>query len=351
MYADHDLCPLCSIMLLERIRKYGFAKFSCSPKQMTKFENGLGPKVPSSWFAKELTRLATEFDVVNSQGHTRSNITADMVKHNPDLDGATVAAYMDKKSCRQVVSQIAVLLRLRSICVKFSDEEFRSKVLTATNFSQKAEDTWDKRPSWWDETEKHDWLLLKRLNENGFTNFGKDTTGFGPAETEAEEPTHKSMKEIGLTKSIIQQRANQLVRELHSCEEKEETLRMLAERRNRKPSSQLHVYDKSLVDCNKKSSKKKGGTKIQTGLRAFFSSAKPFSKKAKTVVLSDDDNKASTSSKSSMGKRKGGTADEGSPAEKKAKSENRNPGTPPKRTKMHTFVNADGHIQLIEVEE
>ena len=244
-------------------------------------------------------------------------------------------------------------------------------------YAATTEKAWEKRPSWWDESEKHDFLLLKKLHEGGFTNFGRDTSGFGPAaaaeggegEGEADEvpttTTNKSLKELNLTKSIIQQRANQLVRELHQMDEKEETMKILADRRTKGASS--NVYDKSLVDCNKKSSsssssssskKKKKGLN-QTGLRSFFTATKKVSKKEKVIILSDDDENTSSSSRSSkssdVGKRKGiatTAPEEDSPAEKKARSsidsQQRNPVSP---GRMKTFVNEDNQIELIQVEE
>ena len=186
------------------------------------------------------------------------------------------------------------------------------------------------------------------------------------------------MRELGLTKSVIQQRANQLIRELHSTEETEEALRMLQERRNRS-AAKMQGFDKSLAEChtNKNSSSKTSSTHkssgknknksagtIQTGLRAFFTSTKSVPKKQKTVVLSDDEGATSSSESVSTGKRKEiASSDEDSPSGKKAK----NIGTPVKvvpgkrradspvlgpttpEKKLLTVVNADGVIELVSV--
>lgn len=130
------------------------------------------------------------------------------------------------------------------------------------------------------------------------------------------------MKELGLTKPIVQLRANQIVRELHIIEESEEALRLLQERRAAKKHQ---GYDKSLAECHtktsstKKANGKSGG--IQTGLRAFFVATKSNSKKSKVVIMDQADRKEK--SPESTGKRKD-PADEDTPTGKKAKKESQN---------------------------
>jgi hypothetical protein len=345
-------------MLLEKLRKHGFFNYSFPSKFANKVENGLGTKVTSS-FGKELSRLASEFDVADSLGGAMSFTTADMFDQNTaDTSAATVAAYMDKKACRQVVSQIALLGKVRLMCAKNSEDDFRAKVAKAVSSSRKHEDTWDKRPSWWDDSSDHNCLLLKKLNEHGFSNFSANTDGFGSVDQD--KSTSKSLRELGLTKSIIQQRANQLVRELHQAEEQQETMKLLQERRNR-VASKTQGLD-TLAECNKNKSKKTGATKtVQTGLRAFFASTKTASKKENVVDLSDNENAGSDSS-TSAGKRKSGASSEDSPMEKKAKSDNEPvrviPGKfdtydadplSPSRSAVRTLVNSQGKIEVVNV--
>lgn len=351
-----------SIMLLEKLRKYGFSNYFFPAKYLNKVENGLGTKVPS-WFGKELSRLASEFDVADSLGGAMSFTTADILDQNTD-DGATatVGGYIDKKSSRQVVSQIALLVKLRQICVKNSDDEFKEKVALAVQSSRKHEDVWDKRPSWWDDSSDHNVVLLQKLNEFGYSNMNANAAGFG-GPVEEDKPSSKSLKALGLTKSIVQQRANQLVRELHQAEEQEETMKMLQDRRNR-VASKTQGLD-TLADCNNNTKSKKSSSSaktVQTGLRAFFASTKTNSKKEKVVVLSDDE--AGSDDSKSAAKRKGEmTSDEDdSPAEKKAKSSNSrvvviagkfdgyaaDPSSPV-RSAVRTLVNSEGTIEVVNV--
>jgi hypothetical protein len=169
-------------MLIEKVRKFGFTGSTTQSKHAHKYENGLGPKVPN-WVSKELSKLADEFDVSDGTGKPMCFTTTDLLKQNPDCSRTTVAAYLDKKSSRQVVSQIALLSRLRSVCQRNADENLRSKLSKALKASKKVEDVWEKRPTWWDDSSiQHSLLLLQRLNEHGFFNVLVDPVGFGPAD-------------------------------------------------------------------------------------------------------------------------------------------------------------------------
>jgi hypothetical protein len=179
----------------------------------------------------------------------------------------------------------------------------------------------------------------------------------------------KSLKGLGLTKGMVQQRANQLVRELHAVEESEDTLRLIEERRNR-AAAKKQGFDRSLAECHTNKSKSSGknspkGGGIQTGLHAFFVSSKSGSKKQKVIVLSDDEEAIPSSESILAGKRKDSPAssDEGCPVEKKVKKtaaflqvvpgKRKDDGTltdasTPEK-KLRTVVNADGVIELISV--
>mmetsp|Transcript_9183 Transcript_9183/g.21889 ORF Transcript_9183/g.21889 Transcript_9183/m.21889 type:complete len:2363 (+) Transcript_9183:217-7305(+) len=305
-----------SIMLLEKVRKYGFVGYNYPAKFSNKVENGLGNKV-QAWFGKELAKLAVAWEVADDLGGTRPLTTQDMFELNvEDAKNATVASYFDKRMSRQIVSQIAMLAKVRSVWSSSKEEDLKEKVANAAKLSRKHEDVWEKRPEWWDDSSNHNFLMLDRLFKHGFSNFGNETSGFGPADAEG-----LSLKQLNLTKSIVQQRANQLVRELHQSDETEETRKLLHERRKRSSSS----YDKSLVECGKGKSKSKGrstpkksaGAKktatIQTALHSFFKQTKSGSKKQSVVEVLDDNSDSSSSS----GKRK--QADESPSPSKKAK--------------------------------
>jgi hypothetical protein len=167
---------------------------------------------------------------------------------------------------------------------------------------------------------------------------------------------------------MVQQRANQLVREVQFLEESEETKRILEDRRDR-ASAKRQGFDKSLAECHTKKIGKNGG--VQTGLKTFFVSAKAVSKK-ESVVLEDSVEILSVHSEG-KGKRKGfSESDEESPSEKKlrqsqvpiivqesvdSKSNNKRKDSGDDSSsdditsdkKLRTVVNEEGVIDLVDV--
>jgi hypothetical protein len=173
-------------MLLEKVRRCAGTQMT-SPKNAHKIDNGLGQKIPV-WFGKELSKWAEQFDIVDASGKPLSFTTKELLQQNPDFENTSVAALLDKKSCRQVTSQVALLSRLRSIFMTKKEDEVRENVVQSVKQSRKLEDVWDKRPSWWEDTVDviedaydHNYLLLERLADHGFLNvLSEDAKGFGP---------------------------------------------------------------------------------------------------------------------------------------------------------------------------
>ena len=164
-------------MLLEKIRRFGFASFQTPNKNAHKCENGLGVKVPH-WYAKEIAKLAKTEEVLDDAGSLMAYSTADLISQDPEFANTGVAAYLDKRSARQVSCQIALLTRLRSIYSTNAEKDFRTKISKATRNSKKVEDVWEKRPQWWDDTTiNHNHLLLTRLHDHGFFNVLSDVSG------------------------------------------------------------------------------------------------------------------------------------------------------------------------------
>ena len=169
------------------------------------------------------------------------------------------------------------------------------------------------------------------------------------------------MKEFGLTKAIVQQKANQLVRELHAIEESEEMMRMLEERRSRAVAKK-QGYDKSLAECHAKkvpsSKRSSSGGGIQTGLKAFFVPSKSAVKKQKVLENGVD---SPASAFSATGKRKDASESSDESPSKKTKTTSTFKVVPGKRScegepmhgtpekKLRTIVNEDGVIELVSV--
>lgn len=172
-----------SVLLLEKVRRFAFSNTQTSQKVAHKYENYLGPKV-LNWFSKELTNLAHDFNVMENDRAPMALSTTDLLGANPDFTNTTVAAYLDKKAARQVISQISLLARLRCLLMKSDEKTFREKLLDAIGRSRKLADIWEKRPAWWDDDDgnvEHSYVLLKMLDEHGFANILEAKADFGPS--------------------------------------------------------------------------------------------------------------------------------------------------------------------------
>ena len=309
-------------MLMEKVRSYGASSARPNGKNATspKYDNYLGARV-SSWFKKELARIAANYDILDDENKPQSWTTADICKSiegNPEYNKMIVSALLDKTSARQVTSQIALISRLRSILIQHTEKDFRLKLQRAMKQCKRADDEWERKPEWWDDSsDEHAFLLLKKLNDYGFTKImtlEKARDGFGLPNKDYDDMAD----DLKLTKPSIQIKANQLIRELHIIEDHDSMIQMVAKRRK---SSQNHNFD-SLASCNNDtnnnnnndngqatatatdpSSAKK--STVQTGLKAFFTAA---SSKKKTPSPNNN-NTARTSigsngSKSNSSKRK-----------------------------------------------
>ena len=294
-------------MLMEKIRSYGASSARPNGKNSTspKYDNYLGAKV-SNWFKKELARIAANYDILDDENKPQSWTTSDICKSiegNPEYNKMIVSALLDKLSARQVTSQIALISRIRSILIQHTEKDFRLKLQRAMKQCKRADDEWEKKPEWWDDSsDEHAFLLLKKLNDYGFTKImtlEKARDGFGLPNTDYDDMADG----LKLTKPSIQIKANQLIRELHIIEDHDSMLQMVSKRRK---SSQNQNFD-SLASCNNNnntnnnndsnelatttttpSSAKK--STVQTGLKAFFTAA---SSKKKTP--SPNNNNTSTS--------------------------------------------------------
>ena len=351
-------------------------------KAAHKFENNLGPKV-LSWFAKELTNLAHDFNVVDSDKKPMALSTTDLLGANPDFFDTRVAAYLDKKCARQVTSQISLLARLRSFFVKHEEQDtLRERLADAIARSRKIGDVWEKRPSWWKDEDgnvQHSYFLLRKLDEEGFAkildakadfDLSDEVRAFGHSPSKAfDSPDNsivfkqggsKTLRSLGFTRTSIQQRANQLVRELNAIDDTTETMRMLEERRNR-GTIKKQGYDRSLAECHTSKTTPSGGG-IQTELKSFFASTKSVPKKNKVVVLSNnEENVTAVLAKAGKRKESPASSQENSPTDKRPKTlapvfqviPGKRKGSPASDAstddKMETVVNQDGVIELVSV--
>ena len=178
-------------MLLEKVRRFAFSSLQTTQKSAHKFENYLGPKI-LSWIGKEIASLGAEYNVVDGSGKPLCYSTTDLLSSNPEHANTRVAAYLDKKSARQVVAQISLLSRLRALFAKYDDLVFREKLADAIGRSRKLADVWEKRPTWWEDEDgktDHSHILLEKLNDHGFANILTCKVDFGPPDEVSASPS------------------------------------------------------------------------------------------------------------------------------------------------------------------
>ena len=280
------------MMLVECVRRSGFGLTSSVDGKAThKFENFLGPKIPV-WFKNELDKVFKEKGL-RSSGRPLAIITADVAKGNAEHDDSVISAFLDKKGARQITSQIALVTRLQSVLQANNEAGFRKKIDRAMAASAKVKETWDNKPKWWDdssENDNHTFLLLTRLGEHGFAKLmttTEATAGFGDPDDENQTDVG-TLKDVGLSKPIIQQRANQLVRELHQIEESEKVIRRFD---RRSLDSLASLPSTPSASLSSSAEKQKKATK-QTDMMSFFQRKSSGMKKKSSSVLSveTDDN-------------------------------------------------------------
>lgn len=160
-------------MLLEKIRHFAFSYIQTQAKSAHKYENYLGPKI-LHWIGKELSGLGTDLGVPFQNGRPTAASFTDVLSACPEqAKEERVAAYLSKPNARMILSQMALLSRLRSLFSKNDDASLQEFVRDAVRNSNKLRDVWDKKPIWWSYSgssdEDRSFALLKALNEHSFS--------------------------------------------------------------------------------------------------------------------------------------------------------------------------------------
>jgi hypothetical protein len=322
---DPDNLAKKAIMMLEKLRRHmGPVSTSSMASKFT--DGGLGARV-LVWLGKEIESWSRSLQLLDERGCPLAYSAVDFLDDISEHERASLSieTSFDKKGCRNVMSQIASVSRIRSVCGAHPLEELIPKLEKAANNIVTIGDAWEKQPNWWEPPSQarnsigHDGLLLERLlkcgynsvheNKDNFSYFGvvrargslNTVTGLFMRTSAPNEPflsafvsnhflqtvSCSPFKENGINKANIQLRANQLTRELHAIEEASNSFRILEERRNLTGSA--HEAAAKNAAAAKPSN---GGT--QTGLLSFFgtntnnpsvkSDAKPL-----VITIDDDD--------------------------------------------------------------
>ncbi|CAB9496158.1 CHD3-type chromatin-remodeling factor PICKLE [Seminavis robusta] len=282
--ADPPIFAKKTVMLVERLRRKMGLQVGGSKKTTNQ---GLGPKI-FDYIEEQLGLWAKNLDIVDDHDRTLSYTAADFFHDLPEeeRDELEVITYLNKQDCKMLLIQITLLTRLRSLFIKHPKGELSTRIATAAK-NCKVGDSWDDQPAWWGTTDDgpiHDVRLLEGLVEFGFGGVLDNARGFGPpSETQAQ----RSLRDNEFTLNKVQQRANQLTRELHNLERSDDVLRFLDKRRSKaggKATGNPKAAKKGAAQKDDSGKDKKK----QTALESFFSKTAASSKVSSVVVeLSD----------------------------------------------------------------
>jgi uncharacterized protein GlcG (DUF336 family) len=172
--ADPETLAKKTVMMLEKLRRH-MGPVGVTPKSIIGAENGLGAKI-MIWAGKEIERWAQSLQLVDDKNCPLAYTAVDFLEDIPEEErsGVEISTVFDKKGCRNVLSQIASVSRIRSVYVEYKYEDLIPKIEKANTNLIAAGDVWEQRPEWWGPPSQaqgstgHDGLLLERLLTSGF---------------------------------------------------------------------------------------------------------------------------------------------------------------------------------------
>lgn len=197
-----------SVMLLSKIRQVMSKQAPVGP--------GLGLKV-LEWMEKELFRWSESLELLDREtGKPYAFFAVEFLDDLPETERGAIEVHslFDRLGCRSVISQAAMMTRLRSISNSCEGPQLWDNVVKAVQNLTSVGLRWDQKPVDW--AVDKDFVLAGRLLQFGLTDKLIKSAGMETM-AQIESPTFQSMK---LTKAALHTRANQLVRQLHLTDTK-----------------------------------------------------------------------------------------------------------------------------------
>ena len=263
------------IMLVEALReKMGPVDWKIGEtknKRFQKSEHGLCPFV-LHWFGNENLKWAESFKIVDSCGRPYCYTAIDFVQSGQTAksdERIDVAAVMEMKGCRKLFTQIAQQSRLRSIFLRYPKAQLLDWVVTAVKNCKVLERKWDGQPNWWrncgqpSDERNHDFVLLESLLEYGYSGIEESVKLLSPIIVDDDTFPQEEI----MSRGVVQRRANQLTRELHTIEETTFAMTHLDSHRD------FHI----------------GTTTLQSGIQSFFATSTATKGESKHVEIIDND--------------------------------------------------------------
>lgn len=253
-------CAKRSLMLLEKLAQTAeTGSIAGYPSKKASFD---------PWFWSEVCRWAGTLQIAGQQGRPIAYSAHNFVSDHPELNdhpAFVMEAYLDARSCREILLQTATVTRLRSVVVRqpnisllspslqkqhasSQQQSLRSKVARAILDCENASKFWSRRPSWWGDDEdqvSHDVLLLETLCMKGFRGFDEaqqkkeqkeqKQKNKATAGKKNESPPDKEAQSTvsSLKRGAVQERIEQLLEFLHEYQATEDRRMILEEREKR----------------------------------------------------------------------------------------------------------------------
>jgi hypothetical protein len=172
-----------TIMLMEKLRRHGNASTSTSQRKQY---SGLGMRVPL-WLDRELSRWAMTLEIADPTGRPVPFSSAEFLAEHAEYKEApavVATAAFDPQLADDVVDQVALLTRLRSVFVKTKGHEIQAKIEGAIKKAEAAGESWEDKPSGWDSRDKYstivrEILLCDRLLSEGFSGVMSSSSDLG----------------------------------------------------------------------------------------------------------------------------------------------------------------------------
>lgn len=159
-----------TVMLIEKVRRH-----SSAGTTQRKQWSGLGMRVPL-WLDRELSRWAMSLGVADPTGRPMPFSVTDFATEHPGCkeDPSVMAtAAFDPQLADDIVDQVALLTRLRSLFAKSKPSDLSYKMEAAVKEVDSIGDGWQDQPKGWEHSEggsvSREVLLCDRLLRSGFT--------------------------------------------------------------------------------------------------------------------------------------------------------------------------------------
>jgi len=166
-----------TIMLVEKLRRHSSAGGMTQRKQ----SSGLGMRVPL-WLDRELSRWAMILGIADPTGRPVPFSSTDFVTEHPSYKAEPsikATAAFDPQLADDVVDQVALLTRLRSVVLGTPGLGFRNMIEVAVAKADAAGEGWESQPKTWCASEgasiSREMILCDRLLTCGFPGVSAST--------------------------------------------------------------------------------------------------------------------------------------------------------------------------------